>query len=295
MAVVCWVSKKFRGELEFLVASHRDNCTLKRIWNGRTSSNLEQACIGQSNLLPILIEKESEISRNISPQDFEDGSRFMSAFQSFFDGTRISDSVGGFGIMTLCYPLGHMYQMSGGAAAWTFGQQAPVEQQLADKQSGMTQWRYGIFLPKLRGVGVVGAIVPDAGIGYIYTPLWRDRPIEWKYSGRLAQDQDLLIQAAFQEQIDKAADKIGGGTDVPSSPVQLLGRAPTEREMEQVTSYAALVAFPAQITLGTEAVEIRYETSANRGTATLAFSSLSQDPVRVLRIVIHRLKAAYLT
>jgi hypothetical protein len=285
---------EFGGKLEFLIASHRDGCTLKRIWDGHISSSLEQTCIGQRDLLPVLIKKETEILPIIVPDDFEEGSRFMSAFQSLFDGPRVSDNVGGFGIMALCHPSGHMYLMSGGATAWASGQQVSVEQQLADKQSGMTQWRYGIFPPKLRGAGVVGAIVQDAGIGYIYTPLKEDNPIEWRYSERLGQDQDLLIQAAFQEQIDKAADRIGGGIDVPSSPLQLLGRAPTEIELGEVATYAALVALPAQITLGAEAVEIRYETGSIRGTASLTFSSLGQDPVRVLMMVIDRL-AVYLT
>lgn len=149
--------------------------------------------------------------------------------------------------------------------------------------------------PKLDGVGAVGVIVQDAGIGYIYSPLNEDNPVQWKYPGQLGQDKDLLIQAAFQEQIDKAADRIGGGIDVPSSPIQVLGRAPTEIELGEVATYAALVAFPAQIALGAELVEIRYDTGTNKGTAHVGFPSLGQDPVRVLMVVIDRMKAAYLT
>ncbi len=146
-------TSEFGGKLEFLIASHRDECALKRIWDGRTSSNLEQTCIGQRDLLPTLIKKESEIPQNLVSHDFEESFRFMSAFQSLFNGTRVSDNVGGFGIMALCRPSSHMYLMAGGAAAWTFGQQVSAERQLADKQSGMTQWRYLILPPNWMALG----------------------------------------------------------------------------------------------------------------------------------------------
>jgi hypothetical protein len=112
---------EYEGQLEFLIASHRDGATLKRIWDGCISSGLEQACIGQRDLLPILIEQEKEVPQSIVPHEYEEVARFTQAFRNLFDGLRVSDNVGGFGIMALCFPAGHLYGLSAGAAVWGSG------------------------------------------------------------------------------------------------------------------------------------------------------------------------------
>lgn len=284
-------TKAYEGGLEFLIASHRDGASLKKIWDGYISSDLDQAYIGQDDLIPTFIRQEDEIPQSIVPHEYEDEFRFTRAFGSLFDGIQVSDSAGGFNIMALCFPAGHSYQPSAGVAVWGSGREDSAEEQLANRRSGMTQWGYQILPPKLRGVGVVGAIVPNAGIGYIYAPLSEDRPVKWPFPA--GDEQDLTIQAAFQEQIDIVADRVGGGIEVTSSKPPS-NRKPTEIELKQIAAYAAKAELPTTVTLEAESVQISCDKGTGVRTVGVDFGSLGEDPVRLLTITIDRLNAACL-
>jgi hypothetical protein len=125
-------------------------------------------------------------------------------------------------------------------------------------------------------------------------PFKEDKPVEWRFSKPRGQEQDLLIQAAFQVQLDTIADRIGGGIEGEASLIPLLGRAPTEIELEQVVAHAATAALPTQVALRAQAVEISCVKGTGVRTVGIPFPNLGQDPVRLLMITIDRLNAACL-
>ncbi len=280
---------RYAGQLEFLLVSHREGVALKRVWDGHVSSGLDEACIGQRDLLERLLSEQCNTPRHVVPHEFEDEAPFSSAFWRLFNGIHISEDVGGFGITLTCSPYGHCYNGFGGVTAWdtiTVGH-ALTEQQLADRRSGMTQWGYNIQGSKLRGIGVVGAIIPDAGIGYIYSPFSDDRPIEWRFQKPISQDQHGPILEQFQKRIDEVADIIGGGIDVTFAMPQY--SAPNEAELELIAAHAANAPMPTAITLYENAVTISCGTAEAWDSVRVDFSSLDFDPVRVLTITIDRL------
>lgn len=279
------------GKLEFLIVSHHNGVALKRIWDGRISACLDQACIGQRDLLSQLLEQEAQHPVGVVPHEFEYEAPFSFAFRKLFNGLHVSDSVGGFGVTVTCSPYGHCYPPFGGVAAWDTirGGQALTEQQLANRRSGMTQWGYNISGPKLRGVGVVGAIILDAGIGYIYAPLHKEEPIQWSFSKPTEQKQHGPVLEEFQRQIDQVANKVGGGIEVTFPPPS--SRSPTEIELQQIVAYAAAAVLPTQVSLEAEAIWISCGTSIAWRRVQVGFSSLDPDPVWVLTAAIDRLNA----
>src|SRR5580658_3069023 len=80
--ILAAATRKYEGQLEFLIASHHDGGTLKRIWDGCISSGLEQVCIGQRALLQMLIKQEKEVPQSIVPHEFEEECRFAQASES---------------------------------------------------------------------------------------------------------------------------------------------------------------------------------------------------------------------
>ena len=274
---------------DFLIASHRDGVALKRIWDGHISSSQEQVCIGQRDLLSDLLKQESDVPRSVVPSKFEKEVPFSSAFRKLFNGLYVSDSVGGFGVMVTCSPHGHCYSSFGGVTVWDtiVISQGLTEQQLADRRSGMTQWSYNVSGPKLRGVGVVGAIILDGGIGYIYTPFQKDEPTEWRFPRPVDQEQHGSILEEFRKQIDDEADKVGGGIEVTFPPPS--NRAPTEFELQQIRAHAAAAALPTQVSLLADGVWVSCRAPTASQGVRVDFSSLDPDPVWVLKTTIDRL------
>ncbi|HKM87045.1 MAG TPA: hypothetical protein VJX48_00420 [Xanthobacteraceae bacterium] len=95
---------------------------------------------------------------------------------SFDSGIQWGDDVGGFLIIQLCSPFGYCYVGHAGVAindscslpgGWT-------TQQLENQASGMTKFGYNVMASSYRGVAVVGAFVPDAKVGYVYSPTVND-------------------------------------------------------------------------------------------------------------------------
>lgn len=282
--------KNFENGPEFLLVSHRDGPVLKRVWDNQVSRNLDQACIGQRDLLSSLLEREKAEKLSLIPHEFEDEGPFSSAFLKLFNGIYISESVGGFGITTTCSPYGHCYPSFAGVTSWemiTIGQ-GVTEQHLADRQSGKTQWGYNISGSKLRGVGVVGAVVLDAGIGYIYAPIHSGDPIPWKFERPANLDQHPAILGAFQEEIDRVADLIGGGIEVTFPPSR--SQPPNEVELERVVAHAAKATLPTRVTLEDQFVRIDCAGQMIR----VGFGSLEPNPVWVLSTTIDRMNAAAL-
>jgi hypothetical protein len=88
-------SDKQEFKLDFLIASHRDGATLKRIWNGGVSSRLEQTCIGQRDLFSALLKQEGDTPRSVVPHEFEEEGPFLSAFHNLFNGLYVSEGEAG--------------------------------------------------------------------------------------------------------------------------------------------------------------------------------------------------------
>jgi hypothetical protein len=289
-------TNEYRGRLDFILVTHHDGVALKRIWEGRISGHLNQTCIGQRDLLPALLALEADVPQGMVPHQFEKEVPFSSAFRKLFNGIHISGGAGGFGISTVCSPFGHCYSGFGGVVSWDTvvisadGSGGVSEQQLEDRRSGMTQWGYNISEPKLRGVGVVGAIVPDAGVGFIYSPFQQDDPIQFRLSVQTEQFQHHTILEAFQQRVDEIARALGGGIEV-EIPLPI-SRPPTDIELRQVRIYASRAPRPTEITLLADAIWIDCgKRPAHRG-VRVDFRALSPNPVWVLTTTIDRLNRA---
>ncbi len=201
------------GQIEFLLVSHSSGePTLKRIWNGRSSNDLPYSCIGQRNLLPTLLMKAGEVPLGCPSHEFEQEVQFWTAFRRLFDGTRITDGVGGLPIMATCSPYGHCYNSSASSATWDVISfpGGLTQQQLTDRRSGMTQWLFNIQDTKYRGIAVLGILILDAGVGYIYSPLENDNPLNWSFSNPLTQAVRDTILAEFKAALEERAKSLGG-------------------------------------------------------------------------------------
>ena len=116
----------------------------------------------------------------------------------------------------------------------------------------MTQWQYNINGATLRGVGVVGAVVIDAGVGYIYAPLIEEFPIIWRFPRPVSQNQHGSILEAFQGKVDEFARKAGGGIEVSFAPPTKT--SPSESELAEVKAHAANAKYLTRIDLDAESV-----------------------------------------
>jgi hypothetical protein len=277
------------GGMEFILASHVNGASLKRIWNGNVSEHLDTTCIGDRDLRVELDKKEVEGRLPTVPSWFEDELRFANAFKELFSGLYVSKGVGGFVIMVACSPKGHYYIPHGGVMAWdeiVIGQ--PVtERQLANRKSGMTQWGYFSEGPSKRGVGVVGCIIEDAKIGYIYSPLRMDKPQKWSFIGSAEKYTHVTMQSAFQQAIETEAALVGGGIDV--FPSQSIRRIPTGTELAEVEAYALDANLPTQVQLTGQGVSISCGDPGAWRSCLADFHSLYPDPVTVLKTAIDRI------
>ena len=279
----------YEGKIDFLVVAHGDQVTLKRIWSGQVSGSLEQACIGQRNLLDSLLGKQSESPRLIIPHEFEEELYFTHAFTQLFSGVQITESVGGFGIQVICSPYGHIYGSWAGVMAWDVivGGEPMNQQQLDDRRSGKTQWGYNITAPVLRGVGVVGAIVPNAGIGHIYAPALKDETIKWRFERPSHQDQHRPILEEFQRRVNEVATHLGGGIS-PTIPPDI-NRMPTDAELEELHCYANLKPFSTTIFAEPGAFIISCQTGIAEQKVHADAATLGEDPAWTLRTAIDRI------
>jgi len=291
-AVLIAATRKHFGDLDFLLVAHQDGVSLRRIWEGRISASLDQACIGQRDLLSTLLTIEEKAPRVLVPHEFEEESLFSSAFYRLFNGMYISESAGGFGIKATCSPYGHYMSGFAGSTAWdtvSVGR-SDTERQVEDRRSGMTQWAYHISGPKLRGVAVVGATVLDAGIGFIYNPIQQDEPIREQFSPPIDQEEINIALNNFQKKVDRAAEMAGGGIEVHFPPPS--NQRPKEHELALVVQHASLAPFPTEVTLLEDALWISCGTDAANQGVRVGFNMLGENPVSTLVTTIDRMNEA---
>ena len=152
----------------------------------------------------------------------------------------------------------------------------------------MTQWEFHIKGARLRGVGVAGAILLAAGIGYIYSPLEQDAPFEWRFEPPSPANHGGALNA-FQRQIDAVADRVGGG--VRDEPPLVPSMPPSAAQFAEVEAYAASQRVPTTVTLRDEGVWVQCGDALAHQGGLVGFQFLGADPVQVLKTTIDRMSA----
>lgn len=170
-------------DVDFVVASHNPTAELHRVWSGRVSDPLEEACIGNSSIL-------SEVLRRFSPsgEAKTDAKAFQAAFLEAFTDPRVfsGSGVGGFPIVLEARPEGHIYKGHTFNVSWKpieFIPGATIYEDENDLLTGEWSFRHDILTTERSGLAVLAAEVPQAKIGFVYAPLIEDDPAPVKLLG----------------------------------------------------------------------------------------------------------------
>lgn len=279
------------NRVEFLLVSHiQGEPTLKRIWDGRVSDDLQQACIGERDLMSILLTKESEVPLGYRPHEFELEMKFLSAFQDLFEGVNVVDGVGGFPVMANCSPYGHCYTGCAGSMSWDeiAIPQGVTAQQEEDRRTGKTQWSFNVQDTKYRGVALLGAIIPDSGVGYVYSPLESDEPRKWNFARPTSQGSHGNLLEQFRAVLELEAERLGGVLIDEGAPVE---RRLTDDELEEVTQYAAAAAIPTRVSIRGDGLWIECGEHPMTTGQLLGFIGLEPNPVAIIKTMIERMNA----
>jgi hypothetical protein len=118
-------------------------------------------------------------------------------------GTVVRSGVGGLPVLLLASPFGHTYLNYGTAVR--FGGND-------DLHGGFGEWKFNLVPGKYRGVGVLGAVVPQASVGYLYKPLTQDEAERVQLPSNDSEAEKL---ESFVTVVDRAAEELGGGFEVP--------------------------------------------------------------------------------
>jgi len=162
-------------ETEFLVASHRDEVTMMKVWRGGTvTRNDEFLWIGSSLVAEAIKKLESDAPARLGwPDEFRLN---WAAAQFFGDPTRfVSEHVGGFFITLLASPVGHTYQDMAGA---TLCNDLHLGSASQDNGGGMNVYHYQVLHGSWRGAAVLAVYLPQPRLGYLYRPLSLDHAVD---------------------------------------------------------------------------------------------------------------------
>jgi len=172
---LCQATASRDHDVEFLVASHRPEASLRRIWRGQVSAPLAHAAIGDATIRPAVYERL--VAEGV---DAKDAHAFRSAFLMAFTNERIprGDGVGGFPIAVEASPDGHRYRGHSVHMSWKPITFVPgtTYQDPADLQTGDWSFHHTVMHTEERGVAVVAAQIPQARVGFVYAPLLQDEP-----------------------------------------------------------------------------------------------------------------------
>ena len=209
---------------DFIVASHIEGPQLFKIREGRVTNDLNDAYIGDRDLVKLVLDGEEGLSRRPQfPSDLrsKEETLFRQAFLGLFlkEGISIRDGVGGLPIFLLASPHGHTYDSYAGVCRWDQIEITPASAgtHIPELEGGMASWGYNVQSPLLRGVATVGIAIRGTSLGYVYMPLQEGahgRVIKLPNDERLA---GLALQI-LQRETDKYAAQIGGGFDVEDLP-----------------------------------------------------------------------------
>ena len=206
-------------DIDFVIASHSPDAELRKIRKGVLTNPLPETAIGDLDIVRDLEAKEAQLRPGFIPGIQPGELKFRSAFRELMgeSGVTFNAEVGGVPNVLVCRPGDHHYEPHAGVTLWdtiTIGV-PETEDQLNDRASGKTQWKYAAHTARLSGVGVTGLRLQDAGIGFIHSPLASDDAVKVK----LEKVNEAEQSTEFQEILERIAEATGGGVFVPSKPI----------------------------------------------------------------------------
>tara|TARA_R110002049_G_scaffold220562_1_gene392108 strand:- start:550 stop:1482 length:933 start_codon:yes stop_codon:yes gene_type:complete len=168
-------------DVEFILAFHEDGRPfMHKVTAQGISDDLENCFIGDAHVVRDVLQVEPSQRGQGSPDIgiLVEESRFANAFHALFTdrGVQVSGSVGGVPIILNASPYGHHYQGHALSMAWDtidFAVGITPAQHRAQR-AGETAWKYNVIDGILRGVAVMGVALPQAGVGFVYSPLHND-------------------------------------------------------------------------------------------------------------------------
>jgi len=208
------------ADVEFILAFHKDGEPfLHKITARGMSGDLDNCFVGDAAIVREVLMNEPNHKGHEHPDwgiQAAEG-QFSSAFFKLFSdgGSRVNDTVGGFPISLLGSPYGHVYQGQALSTAWdtiNMGVGVTAAQHRAQR-AGATAWSYNVVNGSLRGVAVVGVALPQAGLGFVYSPLTDDDPerIRVKVPDGPGFIDSVPLQAAVRARVNELMTTIGGG------------------------------------------------------------------------------------
>lgn len=209
-------------EVEFLLIFHQDGEPhLQKVTARGITADLESAFIGDAGVVRRVLDLLPSQTGFAQPDlGIEAGEgAFWNAFSRLFvdGGTTIVDGVGGLPISMVASPYGHFYSSYAVSTAWDVIDLrvgiTPAQHQ--SQRSGETAFSFNIMGGRLRGVAALGVAIPQAGVGFIYSPL-APNPTE-RLLVDVPRGQEFIdsrpLLSAVSERLEQIATMIGGGVE----------------------------------------------------------------------------------
>lgn len=208
-------------EVEYLLASHSGGePDLRKITRRGVTANVSDAFLGDPAVVRDVLEIAGQQRADAVP-DLEISSEELQLWNGFSrlfidKGIRVREAVGGIPTYLVASPYGHTYQRGSVVSAWDSVDLAVglTPAHLVARRSGETEWRFIVVSCRLRGVGVLGMGVPQAGLGFIHAPILSDDPrrivLQSAGSGAV---EERRFSAALSEAVEEAASEVGGGVE----------------------------------------------------------------------------------
>ncbi|MGO7019251.1 hypothetical protein [Rhizobium leguminosarum] len=267
---------------DFIVASHVEEPQLFKIREGRVTNDLNDAFIGNRDLVKLVLDDEEKLSRRPQfPSDLQskEESLFRQAFLELFmkEGISIRDGVGGLPIFLLASARGHTYDSYAGVCRWDRIEITPasIGTQIPELEGGMASWGYNVQSPRLRGVATVGIAIRGTSLGYVYTPLqegayWSavDLPNDERLAG-------LALQI-LQSETDKYAAQVEGGfevEDLPRPPVESIDVS----MLREISLHAKKSRNKTKVLVAEDGLWISCRSDVRRSGSMINFNELRQE------------------
>ncbi|MEZ5998889.1 MAG: hypothetical protein R3B98_09370 [Hyphomonas sp.] len=226
-AILVNASSRADIDVEFILAFHESGLpSLHKISALGISDDLDNCFIGDAQVVRDVLNGEQSQSAQAFPNLGIEGEeiRFHSAFHALFTdrGTQINRGVGGLPITVIASPYGHTYQGHAISVAWDTIDLAVgiTPEQHVRQRAGETAWTYNVIDGSLRGVAVVGVALPQAGLGFVYSPISRDDAELIRV--RLPDTPDFIDPTALLEAVSARVNELreadGSGVEELESP-----------------------------------------------------------------------------
>ena len=198
-------------DVEFLVASHDPQADLRRIWDGILSNPLPRAFIGTNDI-------EAQVERALNREGEPGPRQFRDAFIRCFTNKEIhlGTGVGGFPILLSAGTDGHRYKGHYVGENWKpieFVPGAVVYEDAADLETGEWSFHHHIVTIRDMGLPIVASQVPQARVGFVYSPLTDDEAVRVDLAPKERQmwvdDQDSMhtrLRLALDAKVKELAE-----------------------------------------------------------------------------------------